>query len=168
MTTHTTQDLTKEALTKILEHIPDSRQEAPTKLIIKDIVHGPEVGESLKEQAHNLIRRHTRASLLLAAKQLKLKMDNTVENVPLALTIIHKVKSHLPEECGVCKDIYIVSLRESPHKRNNYCHSCGQGSHDCSQEVDTFRAMADINTDYLNSARLRWLCSSCDVSLLAK
>ena len=47
MTTNITQDLTKEALTRILEHIPDTRQEAPTKLIVKDIVNGPEVGESL-------------------------------------------------------------------------------------------------------------------------
>ena len=163
--TNITQDLTKEALLRILEHIPDARQEAPTKLIVKDIVHGPEVGESLKEQAHNLIRRHTRASLLLSAKQLKLKQDHTVENVPLSLAIIHKVKSHLPEECGVCKEIYVVPLKESPLRRNNYCHACGQGSHDCSQEVDIFRAMTDINNDYLKSARLRWLCSSCDVSL---
>ena len=96
---------------------------------------------------------------------LKLKIDNTIENVPLSLAIIHKVKSHLPEECGVCKDIYIVPLRESPQKRNNYCHACGQGSHDCGQEVDIFRAIADINNDYLESAHLRWLCSSCDVSL---
>ena len=165
MASNAVQDITKEALTKMLEHIPNSRQGATTKLIIKDIVNGPEIGESLKEQAHNLIRRHTRASLLSAAKQLKLKIDNTTENVPLSLIIIHKVKSHLPEECGVCNDIYIVPLSESPHRRNNYCHACGQGSHDCSQEVDIFRAMADINHDYLKSARLRWLCSSCDVSL---
>ena len=165
MSTSPSQDLTKEALSRLLEYIPDARQEAPTKLIVKDIVHGPEIGESLKEQSHNLIRRHTRASLLLAAKQIRLKLDNTVENVPLALAIIHKIKSHLPEECGICKDIYVVPLRESPFRRNNYCHSCGQGSHDCNQEVDVFRAISDINNDYLKSARLRWLCSSCDVSL---
>ena len=165
MSTSPSQDLTKEALSRLLEYIPDARQEAPTKLIVKDIVHGPEIGESLKEQYHNLIRRHTRASLLLAAKQIRLKLDNTVENVPLALAIIHKIKSHLPEECGICKDIYVVPLRESPFRRNNYCHSCGQGSHDCNQEVDVFRAISDINNDYLKSARLRWLCSSCDVSL---
>ena len=165
MTLNASQDLTKVALAKMLEYIPSPRQEAPTKRIIKDIVNGLEEGESLKEQAHNLIKRHTRASLLLAAKLLKLKIDNAIENVPLSLVIIHKVKSHLPEECGVCNDVYIVPLRESPQKRNNYCHACGQGSHDCSQEVDIFRAMADINHDYLESARLRWLCSSCDVSL---
>ena len=163
--TNNTTDLSKEALNKILEHIPDPRQEAPSKLIIKDIVHGPEIGESLKEQAHNLIRRHTRASLLLAARQLKLKIENTIENVPLAVTIIHKVKSHLPEECRVCKEIYIVPVQEPSHRRNTYCHACGQGSHDCSQEVDVFRAIENINNDYLESAHLRWLCSRCDVSL---
>ena len=73
MASNAVQDITKEALTKMLEHIPNSRQGATTKLIIKDIVNGPEIGESLKEQAHNLIRRHTRASLLSAAKQLKIE-----------------------------------------------------------------------------------------------
>ena len=102
MASATFQDLNKEALAAILDCIPDARQEAPTKLIIKGVVQGREVGESLTEHAHSLIRRHTRASLLLAAKQLKLKLKNTVENVPLALAIIHEIKSHLPEESGTC------------------------------------------------------------------
>lgn len=160
-----TNDLGKEALKSILDCIPDDRQEAPAKLIVKAVVRGPEIGESLREHANSLIKGHPRASLLLAAKQLKIRLSNKIENVPLALAIIHKTKSHLPEECGICKDIYVVPLSESTTRRNNYCHVCGQGSHDCSQEVDVYRAMTDINNDYLESACLRWLCPSCNVSL---
>ena len=75
-----TYDLTKESIEGILNCIPDTPQKAPTKFIIKAVVFGREIGESLKEHAHSLIRRHTHASLLLAAKHLKLKLKNTVEN----------------------------------------------------------------------------------------
>ena len=71
----------------------------------------------------------------------------------LVKKIVAKIKSHLPQSCSDCKEVYTVELEVSPPFS---CFFCSSASHDCDAITKLHAVLPPVRTN-----GFVWLCGVC-------